>query len=415
MSVELFNQYVETMYISKDKLDEFWLQYKTQKENVKNESLIKFKNRKIFASVLRLHGKYFGEMNEIRGIDFSFVNLSHTDLSNLIFIDCNFESALLNASILGLGTFENCNLKNTIFSNTHLESVQFFDCNLNKSNFDRAHLVDAYFENCDLTGTSFKGTNLLEFEAKDTIIQEIIIDNNTSINLGKFENVDWSKVDVSYLNISIEQTKYFLNCSKGLSKTQVYDKNYSVSDSQIIQDAIYNDLCNKKLTDAKLHSNLNLDVFISYAREKEEHASSLAKTLESKYNVWWDHLLEENDMLNDVVSQVIDECKIAIVLMSKEYLMKGWTRYELFELLRKAKNTQFKLIVLIDNSKVNVDSEDVIKYNQQTFNQEKSNFENNIDVNNPLDSDTIIKILQGKNIIFSYDIDTVQEIVDQMI
>lgn len=390
MSTELFNQFIETMYIEKEKLDEFWTKFKSLKEDAQNESLVSLMNRKIFASILRLHGPYFGETNEIRDIDFSNINLSYVDLSNMIFINCNFKSSSFYRSNLDSAIFENCNLKNTNFEGAQLETSEFYSSKLNNSNFDRAHLLDAYFNNCDLTGVSFNGTNLLCFEAKDTIIQEIKIDNNTSINNGTFENVDWSRVDVSNLNISIDQTKYFLNCSKGLSKTQVYDAKYSKSNIQEIQDSIFIDLCKLDTINTDSYSNTDLDIFISYAREKEEQANSLADILKRKYVVWWDQHLQDGDKLSDIVRHTICSCKIAIVLFSKEYLIKAWPRYEFFELLRKSRMTQFKLVIVTDNSITNSQ----IEYN--TVKKE-------------------LQVENSDNIIFVDTIDAIYELITQLI
>lgn len=49
------------MYIEKEKLNAFWVQYKSLKKDAQNGSLVSLKNRNLFASIFRLHESYFGK------------------------------------------------------------------------------------------------------------------------------------------------------------------------------------------------------------------------------------------------------------------------------------------------------------------------------------------------------------------
>lgn len=386
MSSEMFDKYIKTMYYEKEKLDDFWEQYKILKEDAQNKSLISLPNRKLFASILFLHGSYFGEHNEIKGIDFSYIDLSYADLSNLIFIDCNFNSASLYRSNLDSAIFENCKLINANLKSAILASSEFYNSRLNNSNFDDADMLDVYFNNCDLTNISVKGTNLLNIEAKNTIVQEIKIDRNTSILNGTFENVDWSRVDVSNINISIDQTKYFLNCSKGLSSVQVYNPEYKRSGIEELQDHIFKNLCNSENIIPSSNSVSDLDIFISYAREMEDHVSSLSGILKDKYEIWWDHQIKDSDMLSEQIKLAIYSCKVAVVIFSQEYMIKGWPRYEFYELLKKASNSNFILLIVIDN---------VIN-------------------NSPIDLSTVKDELKGENLDNIIFIDSIKDVYDQI-
>jgi len=74
------------------------------------------------------------------------------------------------------------------------------------------------------------------------------------------------------------------------------------------------------------------DVFISHASEdKAEFADALCETLEnSGVKVWYDALsIGWGDSLRAKIDDGLKKSKFGIVVLSKDYIRKGWTQYEL--------------------------------------------------------------------------------------
>ena len=74
------------------------------------------------------------------------------------------------------------------------------------------------------------------------------------------------------------------------------------------------------------------DVFISHASEdKAEFADALCKELEnSGVKVWYDALsIGWGDSLRAKIDDGLKKSKFGIVVLSKDYIRKGWTQYEL--------------------------------------------------------------------------------------
>lgn len=75
------------------------------------------------------------------------------------------------------------------------------------------------------------------------------------------------------------------------------------------------------------------DVFISHASEdKDSFVRELASTLQDKYNikVWYDELsIKWGDSLRMAIDKGLSNSKFGIVIISKSFIKKGWTNYEL--------------------------------------------------------------------------------------
>lgn len=81
------------------------------------------------------------------------------------------------------------------------------------------------------------------------------------------------------------------------------------------------------------------DVFISHASEdKENLVRELADTLMKDYNikVWYDELsIKWGDSLRKSIDKGLKSSKFGIVVISKSFIKKGWTNYELDGLFQK--------------------------------------------------------------------------------
>ncbi len=85
------------------------------------------------------------------------------------------------------------------------------------------------------------------------------------------------------------------------------------------------------------------DVFISHASEdKEEIVRPLANALKEKnLNVWYDEFeLKIGDSLRQKIDKGVANSKFGIVILSKNFIKKGWTNYELDGLITRSISKQ---------------------------------------------------------------------------
>lgn len=103
------------------------------------------------------------------------------------------------------------------------------------------------------------------------------------------------------------------------------------------------------------------DVFISHASEdKDSVVRPLAKALKSKdINVWYDEFeLKIGDSLRRKIDQGLSKSKFGIVVISRSFIKKGWTNYELDGLMTKAISGQQILLPIWHN----ITQQEVIDY-----------------------------------------------------
>lgn len=79
------------------------------------------------------------------------------------------------------------------------------------------------------------------------------------------------------------------------------------------------------------------DVFISYASEDKQFVTELVGGLKSHgVNVWYDDFeLKVGDKLLEKIDLGLNNSKYGILFVSKNYLKKGWTKYEMDRLVRQ--------------------------------------------------------------------------------
>lgn len=85
------------------------------------------------------------------------------------------------------------------------------------------------------------------------------------------------------------------------------------------------------------------DVFISHASEdKDEVVRPLAHALQGKnLRVWYDEFeLKIGDSLRQKIDKGLANSRFGIVVLSKNFIRKGWTNYELDGIITKAVNGQ---------------------------------------------------------------------------
>ncbi|MBO5173518.1 MAG: DUF1883 domain-containing protein [Eubacterium sp.] len=88
-----------------------------------------------------------------------------------------------------------------------------------------------------------------------------------------------------------------------------------------------------------VESDKEYDVFISHASEdKEDVVRPLAKSLKEKgISVWYDEFeLKIGDSLRRKIDQGLSKSRFGIVVISRAFIKKGWTNYELDGLMTKA-------------------------------------------------------------------------------
>lgn len=96
-----------------------------------------------------------------------------------------------------------------------------------------------------------------------------------------------------------------------------------------------------------LEANREYDVFISHASEdKDDIVRPLANALkEEGLSVWYDEFeLKIGDSLRRKIDQGLSKSRFGIVVISRAFIKKGWTNYELDGLMTKAVSGQQTLL-----------------------------------------------------------------------
>src|ERR1700674_5296089 len=71
------------------------------------------------------------------------------------------------------------------------------------------------------------------------------------------------------------------------------------------------------------------DIFISYAREDERHATKIAKGLEAQgWSVWWDRNIPAGRVFSEVIQEEISEARCVLVLWSSVSVKSDWVADE---------------------------------------------------------------------------------------
>ena len=108
-------------------------------------------------------------------------------------------------------------------------------------------------------------------------------------------------------------------------------------------------------------SEKEYDVFISHASEdKDEVVRPLANALRGrKLNVWYDEFeLKIGDSLRQKIDKGVANSKFGIVILSKNFIKKGWTNYELDGLITRSISNQQILLPIWHN----ITKQEVIDY-----------------------------------------------------
>lgn len=103
------------------------------------------------------------------------------------------------------------------------------------------------------------------------------------------------------------------------------------------------------------------DVFISHASEdKNEVVRPLVNALkERNLNVWYDEFeLKMGDSLRQKIDKGVANSKFGIVILSKNFIKKGWTNYELDGLITRSISNQQILLPIWHN----ITKQEVIDY-----------------------------------------------------
>jgi len=93
------------------------------------------------------------------------------------------------------------------------------------------------------------------------------------------------------------------------------------------------------------------DVFISYALEDSQFAAELAGGLKSRgIRVWYAGFeLKVGDNLLDSINRGLEGSKCSILLISSQYLKRGWTNYEMDVLIRQSIETKKQIFPVWHN------------------------------------------------------------------
>lgn len=344
-----FNEYISKTIVNEKSAEDLLKNYTILKEMHKNVKILNANNREKFIALLKKLGQW------VTGMDFSYENFQGMDLSDIKFSNCVFLETNFEKAELDVIEFHSCILDDAMFCSAVMECACFQRCSCRKTDFSTAHLMATYIHESDWSEANISGANLIEVEAHKWKIDGMIVNDKTAIIEGEFYDVNWSKVNVSHLNISLDQVKYFLQSTNGVNYLQVYE-NYKPSPMQKREDAILRALweeheqnvieeSNKYQINSGFQTNKDL-TFLSYASEQKDMVRGFYESEKNKYHLWMDIELVIGKELKKQIDNKLRSCKIAIIFLSKEYMIKAWTRYEFRRLLEEKKKRNIKIITL---------------------------------------------------------------------
>ncbi|MGI6154266.1 MAG: toll/interleukin-1 receptor domain-containing protein [Christensenellaceae bacterium] len=142
--------------------------------------------------------------------------------------------------------------------------------------------------------------------------------NETVLKLQKEESEERKKEDKAQIAIQQEYERRIDELISQLSRT--------VSTTHVGQKNLYAEQGNEKY-----------DVFISYASEDRGVADDLCAALQKKgVAVWFDSInIGWGDSLRAKIDEGLIKSRFGIVILSNDYIKKGWTQYELDGLFQK--------------------------------------------------------------------------------
>jgi len=178
------------------------------------------------------------------------------------------------------------------------------------------------------------------------------VNNKTSFKDTSLHEVEWYDVDISGLSIGEDDVNYFWEVVSCTRNTLIYDAKFAQITDKNKQNILYREL--KKSSAQYLKNNelnaIAYDIFISYAsEEKDIYALPLYRLLhqENRHSVWLDAgQLTESAKLRLSIESVLSRCNLVIIILSDNYLYKGWTRYELYRTIEECRKRKLQVIIL---------------------------------------------------------------------
>lgn len=311
-----------------------------------DKAIIEASNKVKFVTIMKMTGQKLEKYN------LSKEDFSNLDFSDFIFSDCNFEYTNFQNSNMDAVEFTYCCLDHAVFHKAMMECACFRHCSCREADFSDSHLLASYMEDSDWRKANVCGANMLEIEAHNWNVEDMVINKNTSVGEGEFSNVEWSKTNVTNLNISLDQVKYFLQSTNGGKFLNVYT-NYKKSSFEQKEDAILEALLNDKdiyMENAAGKYTKEPLIFISYASEQESVVKDFYNTQKYNFPLWMDIELKKQEQLRTQVETIINSCSKAVIFLSKEYIVKAWTRYELYRLFEESRKRDLKIYLLLVSS-----------------------------------------------------------------
>lgn len=348
MGIVEYNNFLNSVEVAEESAAQAMEAFRNLKKEYPDIAIIETANKEKFLALLKTEGQVH------ENYTMSKEDLSNLDFSDFIFEGCRFEHTDFNNSNMDAIEFSSCCLDYAVFHKAFMECSCFRDCSCVETDFSNTHLLASYIEDSDWRKANVSGANLLEIEAHDWNVEDMIIDKNTSVGEGEFTNVEWSKTNVASLNISLNQVKYFLQSTNGGKFLNVYI-NYERSSFEQREDAILEALLETKkeyLESCSVNRSKESLTFISYASEQENIVKEFYDTQKSKFQLWMDTELIKHEQLRMQLENVISSCSKAAIFLSKEYMVKAWTRYEFYRLIEESHSRDLDIFILTESTEV---------------------------------------------------------------
>ncbi len=184
----------------------------------------------------------------IRNKDFSRAYLEQSNLVNVTFVECNFESAVfvrseikdclfqncdfrksnLGASRISTSQFRHCNMEETVLSSAKITGGEFLECDFSQNIAKKLILADSKIRNTSLIGVILEECEFRKVEIAETRLERVIFKgfNSTATKLRDSEIVRCMWLDSKLTNLGIH------NCR---GEKALFDKDTKLNNSEIAE------------------------------------------------------------------------------------------------------------------------------------------------------------------------------------
>ena len=119
------------------------------------------------------------------GCSFEQAILTRGDFQEVVFKDCDFSKANLGDTKLNNVRFDSCNMDETVLSSARINSTTFYNCNFVQNIISKAQMINSVFDTSSFLGVIFEGGAINQTQFKSTTLERVIA-----------QSVEWDQVKI---------------------------------------------------------------------------------------------------------------------------------------------------------------------------------------------------------------------------